>query len=168
MSLIITDEAFLRVPCEPVKDIREGGEVARKLRAAIEQHNKRTRKQVRAGKIRSASLGVGLAAPQIGIRKRVCLVYVNELPLVLINPVIVAHSHVRIPFKEGCLSFPGKAVDTWRYIWVTIQTMNHGEITLGPTDPSSVNETSLLKSVVTQHEIDHLDGILFFERKEDV
>ena len=58
--------------------------------------------------------GIGLAANQIGINKRVCVINVKE-PLVLINPRIVEHSEEQFMFAEGCLSFPGKHVRTGRY-----------------------------------------------------
>jgi peptide deformylase len=169
IPMIVTNEPDLRKPCEPVKNRNEGGTIARMLVATLERHNSRARKQARIGVTRSASIGVGLSAPQIGVHKRVCLIYVHEVPLVLMNPVIVDHSPVRVPFDEGCLSFPGEEVDTWRHLWVTVKTMNLREpMTFGPTDPSAVNATALLRSVVAQHEIAHLHGLLMwdFSKKE--
>ena len=170
MSRIITDEKVLRTPCEPVKYRSEGGVIARKLFDALARHNKRARKplSVVEDKLgRNRQLGAGLAAPQIGTHKSVCIFSVNGLVTVLMNPVIVEHSTVRIPFKEGCLSFPGKQVETWRYIWVKVDTLNHGLITRGPTDPSAMNSHELFRSVVAQHEIDHLLGVLMFDRTKE-
>lgn len=161
--MIVTDEAALRIPSVLVKDVHEGGEVARKLTYAIQKHNKKALKDSRKGKSNTTTIGVGLAAPQIGIHKRVVVVLVNGVPLVLMNPVITRKSDETVPFTEGCLSFPGEEVQTVRHAWVEVEALNHprplvfGD-TLVPTD------AGLLRAVAVQHELDHLDGILFKDR----
>lgn len=153
--MIVTDERALRLPCEPVRDIREGGEIARRLTAALERHNKKAQKG------RVGTVGIGLAAPQIGIHKRVCVVRVGAYPIVLMNPEIVAASETKVPFKEGCLSFPGLEVTVERHCWVRVRALNHpDEVLLGPTNPAEWNQPKLLlRAVAAQHEIDHLNGV---------
>jgi peptide deformylase len=166
--VIVTDEAALRVPSEPVKDLSEGGEVARRLTYALQKHNKKASKDAKRGRTTETVVGVGLAAPQIGIHKRVVVVMLDGVPTVLMNPVIVEWSSETIPFTEGCLSFPGVQVETTRHLWVVVEAMNHrGPLVFGPRD-EPWSDSSVLKSVVVQHEIAHLDGQLFvdFARKD--
>jgi len=158
---IVTDETLLRRKCDPVRNVREGGEVARKLQDALRQVNKRALNKFRKSGGKSELVqGIGLSAPQIGIHKQVCLLMVNERPIVLMNPVIIGQSHDMIQFDEGCLSFPGVKVTTRRHLWVIVDTLNTGMMTFGPTDPLGLNKTSLLLSVAAQHEIAHLSGQL--------
>lgn len=169
--MIVTDAKQLRLPCEPVKNVREGGEVARKLSGYLERHNKHAQKKFQrtGGKV-ALPVGVGLAAPQIGIHKQVAVVKVGNVPLVLMNPVVVDASATTIPFEEGCLSFPGVQVTTQRHVWVKVRCLNHPEVlTLGPTTPEEWgNHTLLLKAIAAQHEIDHLNSTLFTDRQQVV
>jgi peptide deformylase len=165
--MIVTDEQLLRRPCEPVKDVSEGGAVARKLWAALERHNKHAMKvHKRTGGKASTVIGVGLAAPQIGILKQVAVIKVGGLPLVLMNPEVVEASASKVPYTEGCLSFPGVEVETERHIWVKVKCLNlPGVHTFGPTTPEGwQNNTLLLRSIAVQHEIDHLRAVLFTDR----
>lgn len=150
--MIIKDTNTLRKKCSPVKTRREGGEIARKLRAALDRYN-RTRKS-------NAPLGIGLAAPQIGIHKQVCILSVNGVDSALINPVIVRWSENKVPTNEGCLSFPGEYFDTWRYLWVEVETSSWGPRRFGPGVAQDIDELSLLSSFAAQHEIGHLAGLL--------
>jgi peptide deformylase len=68
--------------------------------------------------------GIGLSAPQIGILYQVCVLSVNKLELVLVNPQIVQHSEVKISVTEACLSLPGVKVQTSRYMWVEVSADN--------------------------------------------
>jgi peptide deformylase len=166
--VIVTDEAALRLPSEPVKDLSEGGEVARKLTYALRKHNTKAAKDAKRGKTTETVMGVGLAAPQIGIHKRVVVLMLDGVPTVLMNPAIVAWSPETIPFTEGCLSFPGVRVETTRHLWVMVEAMNHREpLVFGPKG-GDWSDAAVLKSVVAQHEIAHLDGQLFtdFARKD--
>ena len=124
--------------------------------------------------------GIGLAANQVGIDAQVAVVNVRE-PLVLINPKILS-KEVEIPFYEGCLSYPGKGVNTKRYRDVIISTeqsesdwyFSGAQV---PKDgkgswekEQSNNEDAqlrVLESVCVQHEIDHLNGIICMDRKRD-
>lgn len=105
--------------------------------------------------------GVGLAAQQIGVLKRVTVIDIskpdedNDL-LVLINPQIVERSG-SITWEEGCLSFPRLFEKIDRAREVTVRALNiEGE-------EFEISGTELL-AVAMQHEIDHLDGILFTDR----
>jgi peptide deformylase len=161
--VIVTNAADLRRPSEPVKDISEGGEVARRLTYALRKHNKKATKDSRKGKSETTTIGVGLAAPQIGVHKQVCCLLINDVPLVLMNPVITEKSEGTIEFTEGCLSFPGEQAKTTRHVWVTVQTLNHrAPITFGPRF-GFASDSSVLLSVAAQHEIAHLHGLTFHD-----
>ena len=122
--------------------------------------------------------GIGLAANQVGIDAAVAVVNVRE-PLVLINPKILK-KEVEIPFHEGCLSFPGKGVNTKRYRDVLISTEQsesnwYFSGAPQPTDGKGSWEKDkkddehlrVLESVCIQHEIDHLNGVVCMDRKVD-
>lgn len=103
--------------------------------------------------------GVGLAAPQVGVSKRVILAEVEERLHVLIDPKIVKHEGEEIG-TEGCLSIPGIVADVPRAARVKVKAKNRrGKgITL---------DADGLLSRVLQHEVDHLDGVLFLDRVVD-
>jgi peptide deformylase len=106
--------------------------------------------------------GIGLAAPQIGITKRVCVINVKE-PLVFINPEII-ESDGEFIFKESCLSYPKKVVPVKRHTMITIDANNLDEPLVFDLKISSSSE-DILEIACVQHEIDHLDGITMFDRK---
>lgn len=97
--------------------------------------------------------GVGLAAPQVGILRRVVIIDVGEGPIELINPVIIDKSGVQEGL-EGCLSCPGEWGITKRPMNVTVKAQDrHGkEFTMS-------GEGLLAKAFC--HELDHLDGIIY-------
>src|SRR5690242_2088680 len=102
---IITDVRELHKRSEPVKDIKEGGEIARHLQATLRQHNKSAIRKYRKAYGKGVELiqGLGLSAPQIGILKQVSVILINDVPTVLMNPVIIDRSKTTVPFKERCL-----------------------------------------------------------------
>lgn len=105
-----------------------------------------------------AAEGVGLAAPQVGIAKRLIVIDVQDQNglLKLINPLIIAREG-RETAPEGCLSFPGVAGEVERDETVTVQATDiEGNTVL-------ISASGLLARAF-QHEIDHLDGILFVDR----
>lgn len=106
--------------------------------------------------------GVGLAAPQIGISKRVIIAYKEEEDRLIevINPVIV-ESEGECLGKEGCLSVPGKIGDVNRFTKIVVEGKNkRGEnIRIIATD---------MFARILQHEIDHLNGILFIDKAENI
>ena len=120
--------------------------------------------------------GIGLAANQVGIDAQVAVVNVRE-PLVLINPKIISKENP-IVYYEGCLSYPSKAITTHRYRDIMVKTAQaeSGWYFSGvPTDGNTkglwergrqkerMNVQRLLEAVCVQHEIDHLNGILFID-----
>ena len=110
--------------------------------------------------------GIGLAANQVGINAQVAVVNVRE-PLILINPKIISMDK-EIPFLEGCLSYPGKSVNTKRYSNVVISTeQSESEWVFdGATEDNTVN-LKTLEAVCIQHEIDHLNGLVCMDRRID-
>lgn len=105
--------------------------------------------------------GVGLAAPQVGILKRLVVIDVSaegDSPIVLINPSIVEVSGVQTG-DEGCLSIPGKAGQVTRPNHVKVVGFDR------EMKPIEVEGEALLARALC-HEIDHLDGILYVEKVE--
>lgn len=100
--------------------------------------------------------GVGLAAPQVGILKRIVVIDVGDGPIELINPEIV-DSKGEQEEVEGCLSIPGLSGKVKRPQWVKVRALNRkGEkIELEGTD---------LLAIALCHEIDHLDGVLYIDK----
>ena len=104
--------------------------------------------------------GVGLAAPQVGILKRVVIISFEDFFLEMVNPVITSQSGEQIG-QEGCLSVPGKSCDVKRpnRLTCTYQTRTgkKKEITV---------EDFIAR--IFCHEIDHLDGILYYDKEYKV
>ncbi len=102
--------------------------------------------------------GAGLAAPQVGVLRRVCLVDVQDEDgiIELVNPVIVEKKGVQNE-PEGCLSIPGESGITIRPMWVKVKAQDRYGKTF-------FIEGEGLKARAFCHEIDHLDGILYKER----
>ena len=107
--------------------------------------------------LKESDNGVGLAANQIGINRRVCVINVVR-PIVLVNPVITGQFD-KILFQEGCLSFPGTYIITERYTNIAVKADNHPGVLLFDKDKN------LLECVCVQHEIDHLNGITMYDRQ---
>ena len=104
------------------------------------------------------AMGVGLAAPQVGILKRIVVIDVGEGPLILINPVIVETSGEQTG-EEGCLSVPGKAGVVTRPDHVKVKTLNENM------EEVLIEGEELLARALC-HEIDHLDGKLYVDLVE--
>lgn len=104
--------------------------------------------------------GIGLAAPQIGVSKRVIIVSIPEensrMELTLINPVITSAEGTQ-EFEEGCLSVPGIYETVQRKAKITLE----GQLMNG--SPYKAEHEGF-PATVFQHEIDHLDGVLFVDR----
>lgn len=100
--------------------------------------------------------GVGLAAPQVGILKRVCVVDVGDGPVELVNPVVLEESGAQ-EGAEGCLSCPGESGIVRRAMTVTVKAQDR----FGNTFTSTVQG---LKARAFCHEIDHLNGILYKDK----
>lgn len=106
--------------------------------------------------------GIGLAAPQIDVSKRIVVVDTGEQKVrkfALINPEITEFSEKTEPYEEGCLSLPGLLADVVRPSGIVVKGIT-------PAGEEIEIEASGLLARVFQHEIDHLDGILFIDRIE--
>ena len=100
--------------------------------------------------------GVGLAAPQVGVLKRIAVIDIGEGPMVLINPEIVFEEGSQTG-SEGCLSYPGKYGEVTRPNKVTVKATD-----LDGNVRELVGEELLARAFC--HEIDHLDGHMFMEK----
>lgn len=134
-------DAILRRRAKPIESIDDG--VRALANAMVETLIKRT--------------GYGLAAPQVGVLKRLIVVDVPDHSLyVLANPKIVEASEEKVLGVEGCLSIPGIEAEVERAKYVRVEGLNlKGE-------EISIDAEDLLARVF-QHEIDHLDGVLFID-----
>ena len=105
--------------------------------------------------------GVGLAAPQVGVLKRIVVIDVSEdgdSPIVLINPVITEADGTQTG-GEGCLSVPGKSGIVTRANHVKVQALDENM------EPFELEGTELLARAI-QHELDHLEGVLYTSKVE--
>lgn len=100
--------------------------------------------------------GVGLAGPQIGVVERVFVWEVDDEHGAVFNPVISARSEEQVENEEGCLSLPGLYYPVTRAARVTVEGVDENG------DPVKLDAEDLLARVC-QHEIDHLDGVLFID-----
>ena len=143
--MIIKDKTKLEEKCSPVS-VKEGEEIGVRL----------------LHELRQSDNGIGLAANQIGINKRVCVINVKE-PLVLINPKIVEKSKEQFVFPEGCLSFPDDKIKTTRHQDIVVEADNMPGRLSFSANSKDINDA--FECVCVQHEIDHLDGITMFDRE---
>ena len=102
--------------------------------------------------------GIGLAAPQVGIQRQIFVWDMDDEPMVILNPTIV-ESDGEWVYDEGCLSIPGLYVELTRPKTVLMKgiDMNGNEISL---------EADELEARLFQHELDHLNGVLMFDRMQ--
>jgi peptide deformylase len=149
------DNQVLRTHSTPVTKIdRDTKKLIRDLKATIGPNN-----------------GIGLAAPQVGVHKRVILIHIPsdyfestgcpivrlDTNFVLINPEIIWSSSEQVLFEEGCLSLPDFFSDVLRPSRVRFRALNEkGEVIEA--------EAEGIFARVLQHEIDHLDGVLFADK----
>ena len=104
--------------------------------------------------------GVGLAAPQIGVLKRVAVVDIGDGLIELINPRIVASSG-KTSDIEGCLSVPGLKGEVERAASIVVEATNRDK------EQFTLKAEGLLARAL-QHEIDHLDGVLFTDKAKGI
>jgi peptide deformylase len=136
LSLVLYPDAILRTACEPVDRFDSTlREVAEEMLELMRHH-----------------LGIGLAAPQVGLRQRLIVCRIQEHPLVLTNLEVKNAAEPR-DFVEGCLSLPGVQVNVRRpeRIRVTGYDLRGRRQSFGATG---------LWARVIQHELDHLNGVL--------
>ena len=143
-----------------IRNIRELGEPClRKICKTVKEVNLRTK--ILIGDMFDTmydAMGVGLAAPQVGVLKRIVTIDVGEGPILLINPEIIETSGEQTG-EEGCLSVPGKSGVVTRPNYVKVRAFDEDmkEIVL---------EGEGLLARAFCHEIDHLDGHLYVEKVE--
>jgi peptide deformylase len=109
-----------------------------------------------------AAPGIGLAAPQVGVLKRVLVIDIDREgektgPLKMANPEIVDVSDEDATYEEGCLSVPEHYAEVERPAKVTVRYLDHDN------EVRTIKAEGLLATCI-QHEMDHLDGILFIDR----
>ncbi|MEB3244358.1 MAG: peptide deformylase [Vampirovibrionales bacterium] len=143
-------EAVLRTPAEPVH------KVSAKIQKLVSD----------MFETMVAQDGVGLAAPQVGVSKQVLVLDCSpdnpkDGPMVMINPKIVQKSGAYLS-REGCLSFPNVYIDVKRYETITVRFMD----LKGRNQQLTISAERLLCRAI-QHEIDHLNGILFIDHAMD-
>nr|WP_239113345.1 peptide deformylase [Shimia biformata] len=109
-----------------------------------------------------AAPGRGLAGPQIGVMQRIFVMDVTwkegaKTPFICINPRIVAASDNKVIGEEACLSIPGVAADVARHDWIQMRwnLPNGDEVT---------ERLEGFAAICAQHEMDHLDGVVIFDR----
>lgn len=142
------DSVFLRKKAKKVN--------LEKNRSQVIYFSKRLLKTVQDPK----NMGVGIAAPQVGLRRQIILVQrfdkANEPYEIYINPIIKSCSEEKKAGKEGCLSIPDYSAEVFRPTNIVIEYLDiEGK--------KHIEEVSGFTSVIFQHEIDHLNGILFID-----
>ena len=160
------DEAVIRTVCRPVEDPKDPEKI--QLLKDMVQYLKDSQddRWARRHKVRA---GVGLAAPQIGIPERFFAVYVvidgKEVKYGLINPVVVRQSAKMAALKsgEGCLSV---AVDRDGYVPRSYRITVRGFDALTGQDVEVTQKG--YPAIIFQHELDHLDGHLYYDRIDSV
>ena len=147
--MIVTDESLLRLPCEDVLP-----EEVDSLREQLEGE---------LGRLQKIRPGIGLAAPQIGIQKKMAIIRlvsgVTQYKLDLVNCRVEHGYDSRIVKAEGCLSFPNTYIDTIRF--------NEVYVTGNLVAPQAFIATGML-AVACQHELDHLYGKLIVDFKKGI
>lgn len=133
-------DSVLRKPCKEVKEVT--AKILKLIDDMIETMYE--------------SEGVGLAAPQVGILKRIVVIDIGDGPIVLINPVITDTEGEQTGY-EGCLSVPGKSGVVIRPNKVTVRAFDENM------KEFSLTGTELLARAIC-HECDHLDGIVYVDK----
>lgn len=143
LAIRIYPDPVLREPARPVGAVDDD---VRKLIADM-------------GETMRAAPGVGLAAPQVGVQRRVLVYAMSEEDDVigLVDPEIVERGDETITEDEGCLSIPGLAYPTPRAQRVLVRALD------ADGNPVVIDAVDM-EARILQHEIDHLDGVLFIER----
>lgn len=143
-----------------IRNIRKNGdEVLRKKSREVERVDEKIKELVKDMlETMYKNNGVGLAAPQVGILKRVVVIdlYDNNGPIVLINPEIIKEKGEQ-EVEEGCLSFPNQFAKIIRPAEVTVKALDEDGKEI------KIKAKELLAQAIS-HEVDHLEGILFVDK----
>ena len=144
--LEVPDERLLRqaetVNLLSYKSIKESRDIVREMKKTLE-----------------ASGGIGLAAPQVGVSKRIALVKYYDVVSVLVNPEIEPFNDSTYASTESCLSIPGKSFNVVRYKSIVVDAY----------DEEGYHSKKVVSgdlATIIQHEVDHLNGITLIERSE--
>ncbi len=143
-TVVVTGDPVLRKIARPVKEVNDNIKKLMDNMAETMYYSK----------------GVGLAAPQVGISKRVICVDVGDGLYKLANPEIIKSGGLQ-DGPEGCLSVPGTIGDVKRSEHVTVKALNEN-------NEEVLIEASGFKARAFQHEIDHLNGILFVDKATNI
>ena len=142
LNVLIYPDEHLKVVCEPVSEVND------EIRKIVDD----------MFDTMYEANGCGLAAPQVGIRKRIVVIDCGDDPIVLINPVILETSGEQTG-SEGCLSVPGKCG--------TVTRPNYAKVKAFDEDMNEyIVEGEELLARCLCHEIDHLDGIMYVDKVE--
>lgn len=143
------------------KVVLNGDPVLRRISRPVKEVNDSIRKLMdNMAETMYYSHGVGLAAPQVGINKRVIVVDVGDGLYKMVNPEVVSSSGIQ-DGPEGCLSVPNIIGNVKRSEHVKVKALDeNGE--------EMVIEASGYKARAFQHEIDHLNGIIFTDKATDI
>ena len=143
-----------------IRTIRElGDDVLRKQSKPVDKMTIRTRILINDMlDTMYESMGVGLAAPQVGILKQIVVIDIGEGPVVLINPEIIETSGEQTG-DEGCLSVPGKAGQVTRPNYVKVKALDEDMEEI-------IVEGEELMARALCHEIDHLNGVVYVDLVE--
>lgn len=134
--MIVTDEIELRKPNENAS-AEEAKTIIKRLENELD-----------------LTTGIGLAAPQIGIHKKVAIIRAGEEKLNLVNPIIIEKLNCTISRDEGCLSFPGERLNVLRFNEIFLKDDLH---------PDGIVVTGLM-AIAVEHETDHCNSILFTDK----
>ena len=107
-----------------------------------------------------AANGVGIAATQVGVGKRIFIAESAEGPIALVNPVITRRSKKMLKDEEGCLSIPGEFDKVLRHKEIDVEALT-------PTGEKVAFTARDFFARILQHEIDHLEGLLYVDRVQE-
>ncbi len=146
-SIIKRGNALLTKACAPVTSIAEERSIIANMMDTL----------THIAQLYEFKRGHGIAAPQIGVLKRINIVQYEGMTKILINPKMISHSYMKVPIREGCLSFFNVRGNVPRYqsIIVSACDENGSQYSLHAKDSFAM---------LLQHELDHLDGVLYTDR----
>lgn len=145
LPIITAPDPLLKVKCEPVAEV--DADIARLMNDMLDTMY--------------MAPGIGLAAPQIGVTKRILVVDVSAKdgprePIRMANPEIVWHSDELATYEEGCLSLPEQYADVERPEKIKVRFLDEK-------NEQQEREADGLLATCIQHEMDHLEGIIFVD-----
>jgi peptide deformylase len=156
MQIVVPDEwKYLYETTKERPVVKIPADVLRQVAKPVEKITKKTNFMIDdMVRIMKQANGAGIAAPQIGISQRIIIIAPNDMkPTALINPVLIRGEGEQIG-QEGCLSIPGLYGDVKRFDYVEVEALDRR-------GREMVFEMEGMAARVVQHEIDHLNGVLF-------